>query len=204
MNNRYKKPDFNVAALQSGDRSEFALLVDTYSGTIYRLALRMLKNKQDAEDILQETFIKAYNALPGFKGKSSVSTWLFRIATNEALMFLRRKHPDQISVEVPTENDHEKDPLEIVDWCCLPESELMSSEGREILEESVDALSESLRLVFLLRDIEGMSTRETAEILEISEAAVKTRLSRARLQLREMLSIYYSKRLSLAKERGEL
>ena len=98
MNNRYKKPDFNVAALLSGDRSEFALLVDTYSGTIYRLALRMLKNKQDAEDILQETFIKAYNALPGFKGKSSVSTWLFRIATNEALMFLRRKHPDQISV----------------------------------------------------------------------------------------------------------
>lgn len=204
MNNRKKKSKLDISALQSGDRTEFARMVDEYSPQIYRLAIKMLKNQQDAEDILQETFIKAYHALPDFEGRSSLSTWLYRIATNEALMFLRRKHPDQVSVDAPSQEEEEKPPLEITDWCCLPESELMSSEALDKLEKSVDALTDSLRVVFLLRDIEGLSTRETAEVLDISENAVKTRLSRARLQLREMLSVYYSKRLILEKERGEV
>ena len=204
MNKSIRNPEFDLAALQSGDRSEFAKVVEKYSGKIYRLALKMLKNQQDAEDILQETFIKAYNALPDFEGRSKLSTWLYRVATNEALMFLRRKYPDQISVEAPFKDQGEATPLEIVDWCCLPESELMSSEGRDKLEKSIDILTESLRVVFLLRDIEGLSTRETAEVLDISESAVKTRLSRARLQLREELSKYYSKRLVLGRERGEI
>ncbi|HIE57287.1 MAG TPA: sigma-70 family RNA polymerase sigma factor, partial [Anaerolineales bacterium] len=84
------QPELNLTALRSGDRAEFARLVDAYSGQIYRLALKMLQDSQDAEDILQETFIKAYRALPDFEGRSSISTWLYRIATNEALMFLRR------------------------------------------------------------------------------------------------------------------
>ena len=197
MNKSLQKPEFDLAALQSGDRSEFAKLVEKYSGKIYRLALKMLKNQQDAEDILQETFIKAYNALPDFEGRSKLSTWLYRIATNEALMFLRRKYPDQISVEAPFKEQEEAAPLQIIDWCCLPESELMSSEGRDKLEKSIDILTESLRVVFLLRDIEGLSTRETAEVLDISEGAVKTRLSRARLQLREELTKYYTKQLVL-------
>jgi len=180
MSNGAQKSKFDTAALKNGNRSEFARLVETYSGQIYRLAMKMLQNQQDAEDILQETFIKAYGALPNFEGRSSLSTWLYRIATNEALMFLRRKRPDQISVEQPSDGDENQAPLEIVDWCCLPEGELMSDESRANLDASVEQLPHSLRVVFLLRDIEGLSTRETAEILDLTETAVKTRLSRAR------------------------
>ena len=191
-----QKPDFDLTALQAGDRAEFARFVETYSGQVYRLALKMLQNPQDAEDILQETFIKAYKALPKFEGRSSLSTWLYRIATNESLMFLRKKRPVQVSVDEPIENDEgDERPRQIVDWCCLPEGELMSSEARVNLDRSVEQLPESLRTVFLLRDIEGLSTRETAEVLDISESAVKTRLSRARFRLRELLSTYYSDRM---------
>ena len=194
-----QKPDFDLAALQAGDRAEFARFVEAYSGQVYRLALKMLQNPQDAEDILQETFIKAYKALPNFEGRSSLSTWLYRIATNEALMFLRKKRPVQVSVDEAIENDEgEQRPRQIVDWCCLPENEMMSTEARANLDRSVEKLPESLRAVFLLRDIEGLSTRETAEVLDISESAVKTRLSRARFRLRELLSAYYSDRMPSA------
>lgn len=188
---------FSLEALQNEDPAEFARVVEAYSGYVYRLALKMLHNPQDAEDILQETFIKAFKALPKFDGRSKISTWLYRIATNEALMFLRRKRPETVSVEVPHENEDEEDsrPKEIVDWCCLPESELMSDEARRYLDQSVDELPERLRMTFILRDIEGLSTKETADVLEISETAVKTRLHRARLQLRESLSSYYIERL---------
>lgn len=188
---------FSLEALQSGDQAEFAKVVEANSGYVYRLALKMLQNPQDAEDILQETFIKAYKALPKFDGRSKVSTWLYRIATNEALMFLRRKRPETISMEVPQEDESEEDarPIEIVDWCCLPEGELMSDEAHQYLDQSVDELPERLRMTFILRDIEGLSTREAADVLEISETAVKTRLHRARLQLRESLSVYYKERM---------
>ena len=202
MSDTKDKPLFDLAALQNGDRAEFSRLVDTYSGHIFRLGLKMLKNPQDAEDILQETFIKAFKALPNFEGRSKISTWLFRIATNEALMFLRRKKPDPISVEQPVENDEEQTPLQIVDWCCLPEGELMSAEALTFLEKSTGELPESLRVVFLLRDIEGLSTRETANVLGLTETAVKTRLSRARLRLRELLTTYFGQRLPLGEQRG--
>ena len=199
MSRGEQKPDFDLTALQAGDRAEFARFVDTYSGQVYRLALKMVQNTQDAEDILQETFIKAYKALPKFQGRSSLSTWLYRIATNEALMFMRKKRPVQVSVDEPLENDegHER-PRQIIDWCCLPENELMSTEARANLDRSVQQLPDSLRTVFLLRDIEGLSTRETAEVLDISESAVKTRLSRARFRLRELLSTYYAERMASA------
>jgi RNA polymerase sigma-70 factor (ECF subfamily) len=198
-----QKPDFDLAALQAGDRAEFARFVETYSGQVYRLALKMLQNSQDAEDILQETFIKAYKALPKFEGRSRLSTWLYRIATNEALMFLRKKRPVQVSVDEPIENDEgDERPRQIIDWCCIPENELMSTEARAYLDHSVQQLPESLRAVFLLRDIEGLSTRETAEVLDISESAVKTRLSRARFRLRELLSVYYSERMPSVAQRG--
>ncbi|RME07000.1 MAG: sigma-70 family RNA polymerase sigma factor [Anaerolineae bacterium] len=187
---------FSLAALRQGDAAEFARLVDAYSGMIYRLASRMLQNPQDAEDVLQETFIKAYKALPAFDGRSKLSTWLYRIATNEALMLLRKKTLPTVSVNAPLEDaDPEGFELEIVDWCCLPESELMSEEARRYLDESIEALPETLKSVFVLRDLEGLSVRQTAEVLGISEGAVKTRLHRARLALREMLTAYFKERL---------
>jgi RNA polymerase sigma-70 factor, ECF subfamily len=187
---------FSLEALRAGDRAEFARLVETYSGLVYRLGLKMLDNPQDAEDLLQETFIKAYRHLQSFDGRSSLSTWLYRIATNEALMVLRRKRPEIISVEEPLAGETEdQEPLQIVDWCCIPEEELMSTEGRAYLDRAIEKLPASLRVVFLLRDIEALSTRETAEVLGISEMAVKTRLSRARLRLREELSAYYGEQV---------
>ena len=199
MNTGEQQPDFDLVALQAGDRAQFARFVDAYSGQVYRLGLKMLQNPQDAEDILQETFIKAYKALPNFEGRSSLSTWLYRIATNEALMFLRKKRPEQVSVDEPIETDDgDERPRQIIDWCCLPEHELMSTESRANLDHSVQQLPDSLKAVFVLRDIEGLSTRETADVLDISEAAVKTRLSRARFRLRELLSAYYSERMPSA------
>lgn len=190
------RAEFSLAALRAGDRAEFARLVEKYSGPIYRLAFRILGDAQDAEDALQETFLKAFRALPDFEGRSSISTWLYRIAANEALMALRRRKPDAISVdEAQPTPDGEQEPVQIMDWCCLPEEELLSAEAREHLDKAIDRLSPALKAVFLLRDIEGLSVRETAEALNLSEAAVKTRLLRARLNLREQLSAYYNERL---------
>jgi RNA polymerase sigma-70 factor (ECF subfamily) len=184
----------SLNALREGDRAEFARLVEQYSPMIYRLGLKMLNNPQDAEDILQETFIKAYKHINKFDGRSSVSTWLYRIATNEALMSLRKIRPDTVSFDVPSIYESEpQEPLQIIDWCCMPEEEYLTAESRLRLDQAAERLPESLRIVFVLRDIEGLSTRETAEVLNISETAVKTRLSRARLRLREDLSVYYGR-----------
>jgi len=187
---------FSLEALRAGDKAEFARLVDAYSARLYRLALKMLGNPQDAEDVLQEAFLKALRHLKSFDGRSRLSTWLYRIAANEALMVLRRKHADTLSLDEPLETeDGEQEPVQIVDWCCLPEQELLSSEGRRRMDEAIERLPHSLRVVFLLRDIENLSTAETAETLGLSEVAVKTRLSRARMRLREDLSAYYSERM---------
>jgi RNA polymerase sigma-70 factor (ECF subfamily) len=200
MSNRKKKEDFDLEALRAGDRAEFARLVEAYSDVIFRLAIKMLNNPQDAEDVLQETFIKAYRHLPKFDGRSSISTWLYRIATNESLMVLRKRKQVFISIEEPVEmSAEEQTPLQITDWCCLPEEELMSTEALAYLDKAVEALPPSLRVVFLLRDIEGLSTRETGEVLDLSETAVKTRLSRARLRLRGLLTEYYGERMKVPK-----
>lgn len=188
--------ELSLQALKDGDRAEFARLVDAYSPQTYRVALKMLSNAQDAEDVLQNTFMKAMQALPTFEGRSSLSTWLYRIAVNEALMLLRRSKPELAFVT--PEQDEEVARLfsgQLIDWCCLPEGELMSAEAKTHLDKATQKLPEKLRIVFILRDIEGLSIRETSETLELTETAVKTRLLRARLQLREQLSTYYGDRL---------
>lgn len=195
--NKVETEGFSLKALQEGDPEEFSRLVDAYSSKIYRLAIKMLNQQQDAEDVLQETFVKAYRGLKSFDGRSKLSTWLFRIATNEALMVIRRKHPDVVSIDEPIETEEgEQEPVQIIDWCCLPENELLSEESREKLDTAVQKLPERLRVVFLLRDINDLSTHETAEVLGLSDTAVKTRLSRARLRLREELSAYFGERMS--------
>jgi len=192
------KAVISIEALRLGDRREFARLVDAYSGPLYRLALKMLGNASDAEDALQNTFIKAFQHVDKFEGRSSLLTWLYRIASNEALMLLRKRHPETIFSDIPLEDEDDKnyDPVQITDWCCLPEEELLSAEARTILDRAVEHLPETLRIVFILRDIEDLSIQETSQVLGLSETAVKTRLLRARLRLREELSSYYGKRLN--------
>jgi RNA polymerase sigma-70 factor, ECF subfamily len=186
----------HLEALRRKDKQAFAKLVDQNATPIYRLALKMVSNEQDAEDILQTTFIKAFKNIEGFEGRSKVSTWLYRIAVNESLMLLRkRKHgPRYIDEGLETDNDDFL-PKQIVDWCCLPEKELISSETRTHINQAIKTLSDSNRAAFLLRDVEGLSTRETAKALEISESAVKVRLMRARLQLREELTGFFSEKM---------
>ena len=194
--------EISLKALIAGDQAEFARLVDEFSAPIYRLGLRMLGNPQDAEDVLQNTFINALTHIQSFEGRSSLLTWLYRIASNEALMLIRKKKPevnlDDFEVE---DNVEDVKPTQFVDWSALPEDELLSDEGKSFLDESIRALPESLRIVFLLRDIEGLSIKETADALSLTETNVKTRLLRARLVLREGLSTYYRERLPMRSER---
>jgi RNA polymerase sigma-70 factor (ECF subfamily) len=189
--------EFSIDALRRGDRDEFARLVDAYSGPIYRLALKMLGSPQDAEDALQTTFLKAFQHLRDFEGRSSLATWLYRIAANEALMTLRRKRPELSLTDLAPEGaeDEDYEPTQFTDWCCLPEEEYLTSEARQALDSAIQRVPEALRIVFLLRDIQGLSIQATAQVLDLSEAAVKTRLLRARLRLREALSGYYGERL---------
>ena len=188
-------PEISVEALRAGDCAEFARLVDAYSAPIYRLGLKMLGTPQDAEDVLQNTFLSALTHLAAFEGRSSISTWLYRIASNEALMQIRRKRNNINIEDLQTENSDEGLIPEIfMDWSALPESELMNGEAKSKLDDAVNQLPESLRMVFLLRDVEGISIKETAEILSLTETNVKTRLLRARMMLREQLSAYYGER----------
>ena len=182
---------------KSGDRDEFAQLVDAYSGPIYRMAMKMLGDGQDAEDVLQNTFLNAFKHIRSFVGRSTLATWLYRIAANEALMMIRKQRPETTLTDTSLEDDEGEDysPVQFVDWCCLPEDELLSSEARSRLDRAIQRLPERLRIVFILRDLEGLSIEETSQALDLSQTAVKTRLLRARLNLREQLSSYYGERL---------
>jgi RNA polymerase sigma-70 factor (ECF subfamily) len=187
----------SLNALKAGDKEAFARLVDETSGHIYRVALQITGNSLDAEDVLQETYLKAYRALPGFEGRSSLTTWLYRIAVNEALMAIRRRKPQALSVdEGSPDPEVESDGMEIVDFCCLPEGELLSGEARRFMDKAIQKLPANLRVVFVMRDLEGLSIQETAEDLGLSENNVKTRLLRARLRLRQELSVYFGGKLA--------
>jgi RNA polymerase sigma-70 factor (ECF subfamily) len=184
-----KDESLDLAALRRGDAATFRQLVETYSPRIYNLALKMLGDPDLAEDILQETFVNAYRAIDRFEGRSHISTWLYRIAHNAVLMRLRKEQriPDLKSLE----EDVDLDVLSAPDqWDDAPERRLLQAELLGKMDEALGNLSEALRVVFVLRDIDGLSTAETAEVLDLSETAVKSRLHRARLALREQLAPY--------------
>jgi RNA polymerase sigma-70 factor (ECF subfamily) len=187
----------SLERLRAGDREEFARLVDAYSPLIYRLGLRMLGNVQDAEEVLQNTFLNAMLNLPRFEGRSSLETWLYRIAANEALMLIRKQRPE-VSMDAATGSNDigEIRPRDFADWSALPEDQLVDDEGRALLERSISRLPDSLRLVFVLRDMQGLSIKETAEALGLTEVNVKTRLLRARLRLREAMAAYHAERVN--------
>jgi len=201
MNNNEHTEFFD--ALISGDRQAFARLVDETSTQIYRTARQILGDEQDAEDVLQETYMKALKALPTFEGRSSLSTWLHRIAVNEASMLIRKRKVPTVSIDdtQPFDPDEESTGMEIVDFCCLPEKELLTSESRKFMDDAIQRLPENMKTVFVLRDLEGMSIQETAEVMQITENNVKTRLLRARLRLRQELAGYYAEKVEKEKSK---
>src|SRR5271170_3595927 len=178
-----------VAKAKAGDAQAFTDLVNQYERKIYRLAKHITQNDEDAEDVLQEALLKAYEHLDGFQGNSKFYTWIVRIAVNEALMKLRKRRGDRtVPLDEPVETGEETVKREIAVWEDNPEQLYSQEEMRAILDEAVQSLKPDFRTVFVLRDIEELSTEETAESLGISIPAVKSRLLRARLALREKLT----------------
>ena len=184
-----------VERARSGDTAAFTELVEKYERKIYRLAKHITQNDEDAEDVLQETFLKAYSHLGSFEGQSKFYTWIVRIAVNEALMKLRKRKSDKtVSLDEPQDTGEETVAREIAVWDEDPEQKYSQEELREILDNAVNSLKPSFRTVFVLRDIEELSTEETADALGISVPAVKSRLLRARLQLREKLTRFFRRK----------
>jgi len=180
-----------VAAAKRGDAAAFEELVNRYEGKIFRLTMNITRNREDAEDAMQDAFLKSYAHLKDFQEDSRFYTWLVRIAANEALMRLRKRRPNQFSLDEPIEGDEDLMPRELEDWGPSPEQRFAQTEMREILNEVIDKLEPDFRVVFVLRDIEELSTEETASTLGISVPAVKSRLLRARLKLRQKLNHYF-------------
>jgi RNA polymerase sigma-70 factor (ECF subfamily) len=180
-----------VAAAKSGDASAFEELVNRYERKIFRLTMNITRNREDAEDAMQDAFMKAYSHLDKFHEDSRFYTWLVRIAANEALMRLRKRRPNQVSLDEPIEGEDDFIPQQIEDWGPSPEQRFAQTEMRDILRGVIDELPPDFRVVFVLRDVEGLSTEETAETVGISEAAVKSRLLRARLKLRQKLNRHF-------------
>ena len=184
-----------VTQAKAGDQNAFSELVNRYERKIYRLAKNITRNDEDAEDVLQDAFLKAYTHLDNFKGDSKFYTWIVRIAVNEALMRLRKRRTDRsVPLDEPVELGEETVTREIAAWDDNPEQQYSQEEWRRILDEAVESLKPDFRTVFVLRDIEELSTEETAETLGISVPAVKSRLLRARLALRERLTRQFKRK----------
>jgi RNA polymerase sigma-70 factor (ECF subfamily) len=183
-----------VNAARGGDVASFEKLVRKYDRNVFRIANHITQNREDAEDVVQDAFLKAFMNLGQFQGQSKFYTWLVRIAVNEALMRLRRRRPERmVSLDEDFNTGEDTIPREVADWSPNPEQLYNQSELREILQKTIQGLPPSFRTVFVLRDVEGLSTEETADALNLSIPAVKSRLLRARLQLRDRLTKYFKK-----------
>jgi RNA polymerase sigma-70 factor, ECF subfamily len=184
-----------IRRVLDGDYDAFETFVEKYQARIYRHICKMVPDKQLAQDLLQETFLSAYKGLGSFSGASSFSTWLFKIATNTALMFLRKHQPECIEYEDHLENVRKSDLVPASpEFVNTPLEILLSVEGRKKIEEAIDSLPVLYRSVLILRDVEGFSIEEVSQIMEASVAAVKSRLHRARHAVRESLSSYYGEK----------
>lgn len=180
-----------VAAAKRGEVAAFEELVTRYERKIFRLTRNITGNQEDAEDAMQEAFLKSYEHLASFKGDSRFYTWLVRIAVNEALMRLRRRHPGEFSLDEEVPGSEDLMPRELDDWGPNPEQCCQQAEMQEILAEAIDKLEPDFRIVFILRDVEELSTEETAGLLGLSVTATKSRLLRARLKLRQRLNRFF-------------
>ena len=178
-----------VTRSQADDERAFGELVTRYESKVYSLAMKMLRNPEDAEDVLQETFLRAYRGIKSFQGNSTFSTWIYRITANSALMRLRKKQLPMVSIE---DSEDREAPISIADWAPGPVEQLLNKETQKVMEEAIEALPAEFRQVFILRDVEEMSNSEVAEVLDLSVAAVKSRLHRARLKVRNRLAQYFT------------
>ncbi len=185
--------------IRAGDKSACAQCIEMHSPGVYRVALRIVGDPAEAEDVVQETFASAFIHVDNFEWRSGIKTWLYRIASNAALMHLRNRQAIAFSMDEADPDEAIQAPRQFFDWCCLPEQDFDTREARGQIEAAITGLPESLKTVFVLREMEGLSTEETAETLEISIENVKVRLHRARLALREMLSGYFEE-LARSKE----
>ena len=184
-----------VAQARLGDAKAFTELLRRYEGKIFRLAQHITQNREDAEDVLQEAFLKAYEHLGQFQGQSKFYTWIVRIAVNQALMKLRKRKSDRsVSLDETIDTGEDTVAREIAAWDENPEQQYSREEINEILSSAIDGLAPIYRAVFVLRDVDDLSTEETAEALELSVPAVKSRLLRARLQLRDKLTRYFKRK----------
>jgi RNA polymerase sigma-70 factor (ECF subfamily) len=186
-----------LADLRAGEPAAYRQMVELNSANIYNLSLKLLGDEREAEDVLQETFLSAFKAIDRFEGRSQISTWLYRIAYNASLMRLRKR--EQMTTfsldEHLGETGEERVSRPLVDWSMMPDDQLLTAEARHEMDKAIAELPETLRSAFILRDIQGLSGQETAEVLGITVQAVKNRLHRARLRLRERLSSYFSERV---------
>jgi RNA polymerase sigma-70 factor (ECF subfamily) len=189
-----------VHASKNGDVTAFEQLVKRYDRKLFRIAQSITHNREDSQDAVQEALFKAYQNLSAFREDSRFSTWLFRIIVNQSLMRLRKQRTTrEASRDEAFQADSDMLPKEVTDWAPNPEQLYWASELRNILIKCLEELSSILRTVFVLRDIEGLTIDQTAEVLNVSQTAVKARLLRARLQLREGLTKYFSKQTHLAR-----
>lgn len=182
-----------IRKAQAGDSNAFAEIVKRYEQTVYGFSFKVCRNKEKAEETLQDTFINVYRKLDQFNGESKFSTWLYSIVTNNCLMKRRKRKIDEEMVyldEPPVGSDEDHDRLTIPSWNETPAEELMRGELRSHLDEAIQKLPLDYRIVFILRDIEDKGAEETAKILKLSVPAVKSRLRRARVFLRERLNDY--------------
>jgi RNA polymerase sigma-70 factor (ECF subfamily) len=184
-----------VRAAKAGDIEAFEQLVRRYDRNVFRIAQHITQNHEDAEDVVQDAFLKSFQNLKNFQEQSKFYTWLVRIAVNEALMKLRRRRTGKmVSLDEDVQTEEDSVPREVADWAPNPEQLYNQAELHEILDKTIQGLPPSFRTVFVLRDVEGLSTEETAEALDLSIPAVKSRLLRARLQLRNRLTKYFRRK----------
>ena len=193
-----EKPEAElVARAKIGDHLSFEKLLKKYEVQIYNLAYRMLGNRSDAADVLQEAALKAYQALPRFQGRSSFGTWFYRIAANLCLVLIRNHKHKQVPISLDTmlsrkgSSQEEEKTFEIADWSHNPAASLANKELHKILSDSIATLPAIYRSPFVLYEMEDLPVKQISEVLRISEPAVKTRLHRSRLLLREKLSEYF-------------
>ena len=189
-----------VHATKNGDVAAFEQLLKRYDRKLLRIAQSITHNWEDSQDAVQEAFLKAYQNLSAFREDSKFSTWLFRITVNQSLMKLRQQRTTrEASLDEDFQAEGDVLPKEVTDWAPNPEQLYWASELRDILIKCLEELSPILRTVFVLRDVEGLTTDQTVEVLNVSQTAVKARLWRARLQLREGLNQYFSQQTHLAR-----